>query len=175
MPRRNRIIDITGMTFGRWTVVWPIGLHRGEVFYLAFCSCGMAKVVRGFSLRAGVSQSCGCLHRELTSERKIHGHSGETGKRSSEYQTWAGIIQRCLNPKNENYPHYGGRGIKVCRRWRKFNNFLTDMGKRPRGTEIDRRDNDGNYERKNCRWTTHAENCKNRRPRRRQQVPHPAR
>lgn len=80
-----------------------------------------------------------------------------------EYSTWKHIKQRCYNPKDKDYHYYGGRGIKVCERWRdSFSNFLEDMGKRPEGMTLDRKDNDGNYTLKNCRWTTKSEQCLNR-------------
>lgn len=68
-----------------------------------------------------------------------------------------------MNPKSASYPNYGGRGIKVCERWMDFDNFLADMGERPEGLEIDRKDNDGNYEPGNCRWATIKQQCNNTR------------
>lgn len=73
------------------------------------------------------------------------------------------MIQRCNNIKNQAYKDYGGRGIKVCERWLKFQNFLEDMGERPDGYEIDRIDNDGNYCKENCKWSSSKENCRNKR------------
>jgi hypothetical protein len=70
--------------------------------------------------------------------------------------------ERCTNPKNKRFKDYGGRGIKVCDRWEQFENFYADMGIRPVGTTIDRKDNDGNYEPSNCRWATDAEQRANK-------------
>lgn len=77
------------------------------------------------------------------------------------YYTWEGIKQRCNNPNASDYKNYGGRGIKVCDKWLDFKNFYSDMGDRPKGLEIDRIDNDGDYTPENCRWITHKDNCRN--------------
>ena len=94
----------------------------------------------------------------------LHGRWNQThGMHSSpEYNCWAGVKQRCLNPKNHRYNEYGGRGITICERWMKFENFLADMGRRPKGTSLDRIDNDGNYELSNCKWSTAKEQINNR-------------
>lgn len=82
------------------------------------------------------------------------------------YQSWNSMIRRCTDVKRTNYRHYGGRGIKVCQRWLdSFENFLADMGVRPPDTSLDRRENDGNYEPGNCKWSTRKEQSNNRRKR----------
>lgn len=85
--------------------------------------------------------------------------------RVREYAAWAAMIQRCTNPKNPRWKYYGARGISICKRWRhSFENFLTDMGKKPRPElTLDRKDNNGNYEPSNCWWATWSQQNNNRR------------
>lgn len=85
----------------------------------------------------------------------------ENGVRRKSHRVWDAMIQRCTNPKNNNYKRYGGRGIKVCDEWRDYQNFYRDMGEPPEGKEIDRIDNNGNYEKINCRWVSRKENVRN--------------
>lgn len=89
-----------------------------------------------------------------------HGHC-LNGTTSKTYNAWAKAIQRCENPENPRYMHYGGRGISVCERWRRFDAFLADMGEAPSGLTLDRINNDGNYEPSNCRWASFGDQNRN--------------
>lgn len=92
-----------------------------------------------------------------------HGDTRD-GARSPEYIAWANMLQRCRDPGVRNYDAYGGRGISVCERWLKFENFLEDMGRRPSDLHsIERLDNDGDYEPSNCDWSTEKDQARNRR------------
>jgi hypothetical protein len=89
---------------------------------------------------------------------RTHGHSKSNGGRPTPtYESWVAMHTRCTNPKHPKFRLYGGRGITVCERWASFEAFLADMGERPKGTTLDRIDNDRGYERGNCRWATDSE------------------
>jgi len=160
---RVRLIDLTGKVFGRLIVLGREGSSRsGQPLWRCRCKCGNECVVFGGALRDGRTQSCGCLQRERVSETSTtHGQT-----HSIEYNTWANMKQRCLNPNASFFSNYGGRGIRVCDRWlHSFENFLADVGPRPsNGHSIDRIDNNGDYEPGNVRWALSSVQQKNTRP-----------
>ncbi len=145
-------INLIGQKFGRLIVIRRADNDKqGKSRWLCLCDCGKEKIIRGNNLKSGNTKSCGCL--------KIkHGH-----RKTKTYRSWASMIQRCTNPKNKRYRDYGGRGITVCKRWMKFENFLADMGEVPEGYQIDRINNNKGYCRSNCRWVTAKTNNRNKR------------
>lgn len=148
-----------GEKFGRLSIVDIVKVYsNGQKDCLCICECGNEKIVRLCSLRNGGTKSCGCLQRELMSERaKTHGMSY-----SKINKTWRNMKDRCFNSNSQNYHRYGGRGISVCDEWLIFENFYKDMGDAPIGMSLDRIDNDKNYCKENCKWSSQKEQANNR-------------
>lgn len=177
MPGGRPRMNLVGQRFTRLRVEAAAGTDkRNNTLWRCVCECGQQITVKGSRLRAGSTRSCGCLARDLSSERLkrdllgnesrlTHGHNRPSkGGASPTYQTWTAMLARCRNPGAANYPNYGGRGITACDRWAtSFEAFLADMGERPDGHTLDRIDAEGNYEPGNCRWATQAQQAKNRR------------
>lgn len=163
----SKFIDLTGKRFGKLIIIQRADNNKWRnTRWLCLCDCGKKKIVNGSSLISGTTKSCGCLRkaraRDMCLKNTKHGHlSG--GKPSATYASWKGMNERCTNPNRRDYHHYGGRGIKVCKRWRKFENFLEDMGEVPKGHQLDRINNSGNYCKSNCRWATPKEQNRNTR------------
>lgn len=151
-------MPIVGQRFGR--LVTQRRLEDGSIpcrsKWECACDCGATAVVEASNLKYGSTKSCGCLRR---AQLRKHGCVD-----TPEWRTWASMNSRCDNPRNRSWGRYGGRGVKISDRWRSFENFLSDMGRRPsRFHSIDRIDSDGNYEPGNCRWATAQEQSDNKR------------
>lgn len=157
--------DITGEKFGRLTVIKKCGLDSSGCYtWLCRCDCGNEIVVTGASLRRGSTKSCGCYKIDMITSHKM--------TKTRFYHVWQGMCARCNNKNSKAYKNYGGRGISVCDRWKKFENFKEDMyesylkhvnGYSEKNTTLDRTDVNGNYCKENCRWATWEEQNSNRR------------
>ena len=148
--------DLTGMKFGQLTVIERVGTSKGgKPLWLCRCDCGREVIVRAADLKNGKQFSCGCGHTK-------HGMTG-----TKIYKTWQDMMSRCYNPNNHAFDRYGGRGIKVCERWHKFENFYADVSQMENfnraGYTLDRIDVNGDYTPENCRWVDWKTQNRNRR------------
>lgn len=141
--------DMTGWRGGMLTVLGPASSPRRGPHWLCRCDCGNKRIIAGDSLKGG-QFSCGCA--------RNHGKS-----QTRTYRIWKAMRTRCYNPKAVQFKDYGGRGITVCVRWEKFQNFLADLGEAPEGFSIERVDVDAGYSPENCLWIPRAAQALNRR------------
>lgn len=165
MPAKRNII---GLIFGRGKVIreaprrfQPNG--RPVRYSLLVCQCGTQYVAANSNLIQRAILSCGCLQRENGfRNHTTHGHT--RGRKTSRiYWVWAAMIQRCTNPNDKRFKDYGGRGIRVCKKWRQFENFLHDMGEGKRGWCLERINNNEGYFITNCCWATNTYQARNTR------------
>lgn len=150
--------DLTGKKFGRLTVIKFAHSKNRKSYWVCKCDCGNETITRSDSLKEGKVKSCSCLNHEHG--RPTHGMSS-----TKIYHVWASMKNRCKNPNDRNYHHYGGRGIMYCDEWEKFEPFYKwayENGYKE-GLSIDRVDVNGNYEPDNCIWITMEEQQNNKR------------
>lgn len=164
------LLNPIGEKYGMLTVIQEVSRKSPRKRrFLCICDCGAQKEVELNKLRTGHTRSCGCLHIEARARnlekapsegRKKHGLN-----KSPEHRAWVHMKQRCTNPNKKEWPHYGGRGIKVCERWmNSFEAFIEAVGKRPSPKHsLDRINVNGDYEPGNVRWATQQEQCENTR------------
>lgn len=154
-----------GEMYGRLVPLQYAGMNADSIkFYYCQCICGNLRKVRGTSLKSGETKSCGCLQREVARNQKFgttHGlYSHPT------HSVWTGIKTRCYNQNEDIYQYYGARGISVCDEWRydfkAFYEWAIANGYR-KGLDLDRINEDGNYEPTNCQFIPHKDNCRKKR------------
>ena len=155
-----RLQDLAGKRFHKLVAIERAGFREGtkcrKTLWRCRCDCGNEAIAAQVDLVHGATKSCGCI---IGQHKRTHGGTGTV-----EFRIWDSMRRRCSDPEHPSYADYGGRGIKVCERWQDFAAFRDDMGPRPSPDhQIDRRDNDGNYEPSNCRWVTPVVQSNNRR------------
>lgn len=166
-------INIIGNKYNRWTVISYEGVDKKRNgLWKCSCECGNIKIVRGYTLTGNTSKSCGCFNKEQNITNKTRHGFSKRGEISNFYMIFFSLKGRCNNPNNKKYGDYGGRGIK--NEWHSFEEFKDDMhasyqkhiskfGKD--NTSLDRINNNGNYTKQNCQWSTWIQQANNRRKR----------
>lgn len=150
-------VDITGKKFGYLTAK----TYVGGSYWACVCDCGNTANVTMYRMKSGNTTSCGCRKRSVLGiSTTKHGMAG-----TRTHRIWKAMRSRCNNPNTPRHKDYGGRGIRVCKRWEEFKNFLSDMGECPDGMSIDRIDNDRGYSPSNCKWSTAKQQNSNQRKR----------
>lgn len=156
----QRVKNIGGRKYGKLKVLYFSGCREKQAYWVCLCDCGVLKELRARALANGGTISCGCWI------KGVHTHGGCVDHRT-EYRTLANIIDRCTNPRNKAFKHYGGRGITIAKEWdhlSKFGAFFKHVGPKPKDKNcLGRLDNDRGYEPGNVAWTTWFFEARNRR------------
>lgn len=155
--------NLKGRKFNRWRVLRYAGKDKsGNTLWKCRCKCGTTRTIRAGHLTSGASKSCGCLRTEKMVKRSTkHGHA-RRGRHSAEYDIWVSMRARCNDRRNKSWSQYGGKGVRVCKRWEVFENFYADLGPRPKGTSLGRKNDAGDYRRGNVEWQTVAQQAAHR-------------
>lgn len=148
-------INLTGQRFGKLTALYLKETGRRRKWHCS-CDCGGQAVVTSDNLRSGNSKACGNCRDPLAHSHPRHGQSGRNA--SPTYQTWKAMRRRIAGTDKPSYA-----GVDIDPRWAEFEVFLSDMGERPEGMTLDRKDNAAGYWKHNCRWATPTEQTRNRR------------
>jgi hypothetical protein len=135
-----KVINLAGKKFNKLSVIYKVGKSKSGSIWKCRCDCGKETEVRTDHLKDNSTKSCGCLVEK-------HGMY-----KTPTWVSWDVMMQRCTNPHYSAYKNYGGMGVRITDKWWKFEGFLEDMGKRPEGTNLARKDLNKNYTLENCYW-----------------------
>jgi hypothetical protein len=166
----GKLLDLTGQRFYRLVGIkrGPNDPKSGRSRWYMQCDCGSVVLLATNTFRStgkGIQKSCGCYRREKAGTFNDVAVRSHLMRHTPEYNSWRAAVERCGNPNNKGFKHYGGRGIGMCAEWTKsFEAFYAHIGPKPPGLTLGRIDNDRGYERGNVRWETRSQQNKNRRP-----------
>lgn len=149
-------LELVGRRYGKLTVLCFIEVRNKNAYWRCRCKCGNEVIVSRCNLIRKHTRSCGCIQiASRIKHRMCH---------TPEHRSWSSMIQRCQNEKSRSFKNYGGRGIRVCKRWQVFTAFLSDMGRRPSiRHSLERKNNNKGYYPRNCVWADKLAQSRNKR------------